>query len=80
MLAVQHHAAHAAATLAEHGETGPALAITWDGTGLGDDGGIWGGEFFRVEPGRVERVARSGRFRSSAATAPRASPGGPRRA
>jgi hydrogenase maturation protein HypF len=57
MIAVQHHVAHAAATLAEHGEVGPALAITWDGTGLGDDGGIWGGEFFRVEPGRAERVA-----------------------
>ena len=57
LIAVQHHVAHAAATLAEYGEVGPALAITWDGTGLGDDGGIWGGEFFRVEPGRAERIA-----------------------
>jgi hydrogenase maturation protein HypF len=62
-LAVQHHHAHVMACLAEHGERGPALGIAWDGTGYGDDGTIWGGEFLRVEGTHCVRVGSLWPFR-----------------
>ncbi|MBW7887186.1 MAG: carbamoyltransferase HypF [Bacteroidetes bacterium] len=43
--AVQHHLAHVASCMAEHHLTKPLLGISWDGTGYGTDGTIWGGEF-----------------------------------
>ena len=49
---VQHHLAHFGAILGEHSlihSKMPILGIIWDGTGWGDDGQIWGGEFFKYE-------------------------------
>lgn len=60
---VQHHLAHVIACMAENELQSPVLGVSWDGTGLGTDGTIWGGEFIRVGKDRWDRVATLRPFR-----------------
>jgi hydrogenase maturation protein HypF len=63
VIGVQHHIAHVLSCMAENEITPPALGVSWDGTGYGLDGTIWGGEFFLVTDENVERVAHLRPFR-----------------
>lgn len=57
LLTLQHHKAHFLAGLYEAGLLGkPALGVIFDGSGLGDDGHVWGGEFFLYDGVSVKRV------------------------
>ncbi|MEG0006984.1 MAG: carbamoyltransferase HypF [Aeromonas sp.] len=62
-LEVQHHHAHLLGVMAEHDIRGPVLGFAFDGTGLGDDGSLWGGELLIADVKGFERVAHLKPFR-----------------
>ncbi len=56
-IAVQHHHAHVASAMAEHGLAGPVIGVAYDGTGWGPDGTAWGGEILLARYDGFERLA-----------------------
>ena len=57
LVQVQHHHAHLVSCMADNGLKGPVIGLIWDGTGLGTDGTVWGGECLIGDAGGFERVA-----------------------
>lgn len=57
LLKVQHHHAHVASVMAENHLSGKVIGVSFDGTGYGTDGCIWGGEFLLCEGSTMDRIA-----------------------
>ena len=63
LVQVQHHYAHILATMGVNGITSKVLGVSFDGTGYGDEGNLWGGEFFLCDNSTYERVGQFKYFR-----------------
>jgi hydrogenase maturation protein HypF len=63
VVAVQHHYAHVLGCMAENDIDAPVLGISWDGTGFGSDGTVWGGEFLDIDARGFQRFAHLRTFR-----------------
>jgi len=55
LMQVQQHHAHVVSCLAENGRQGPVIGVSWDGSGYGEDGAVWGGEFLVADRAGYER-------------------------
>jgi len=63
LVPVQHHHAHIASCLADNGVDARVIGVSWDGTGFGTDGHVWGGEFLLAD---LDGFQRAGSFREVA--------------
>lgn len=62
VLEIQHHYAHVLSCMAENDIDEPVFGVCFDGTGYGDDGTIWGGEFFLADRRHYRRIGSLGTF------------------